>query len=325
MTKYIKNIKNLPTTNEFEILCNKVFSQDLSELINKRKTVKRWFIFQNIVTVILIIIFVWFYANSMGYNAKYKITSNEIKLFAYSLGIIYCVMTFFTTNKLSKYAKEFKNKLITSFIQTLNPNMNFKSDVPTDIDMRKIYEDSTFDKDLFNRFNSDDYIIDISNNLHICDIDTKRVSGSGKNRHVEDIFQGLFCCTDLATENLNYNIKISKNEFKIVEETGRVNLDSTEFEKYFDVYCEDRILATRILTSDVMEKMIGFYNRFKLPFEIAIQNNQLYLRFFTGPMFEPKVFGKIIEKNTLFVYYNVILFMIELSNTIKAELSNVDI
>ena len=34
--------------------------------------------------------------------------------------------------------------------------------------------------------------------------------------------------------------------------------------------------------------------------------------------------GEIIEKNTLFVYYNVLLFMIELSNTIKNELNNID-
>jgi len=275
MTKYIKNIKNLPTTNEFEILCNKIFSQDLSELIKKRKKLQGWFVFQNILVIIFIIIYLCFFTNASGNTPLYNVKSQDIKTFGYLLGIIYAVMTIYITGKLSKYAIEFKNKLITSFIQTLNPNMNFSADIPTNIEISKIYEDSTFDKDLYNRFYVDDYIHDDTNNLQICDVNTKKVTGSGKNRHITNIFQGLFCFTDLTTNNLSYNIKISKNELKIVEETGRVNLDSTEFEKYFDVYCEDRIFATRILTSDVMEKMIGFYNRFKLPFEIAIQNNQL--------------------------------------------------
>ena len=49
-------------------------------------------------------------------------------------------------------------------------------------------------------------------------------------------------------------------------------MDSKEFEKYFDIFTEDRILAMRILTHDVMETMVQFYS--KLKYEVVLCGNR---------------------------------------------------
>ena len=66
----------------------------------------------------------------------------------------------------------------------------------------------TADTQIYNRFYENDYIIDKTNNIQMCDIDVRRVSGSGKNRHTTYLFQGMFCFSELANNNFNYNIKI---------------------------------------------------------------------------------------------------------------------
>ena len=47
---------------------------------------------------------------------------------------------------------------------------------------------------------------------------------------------------------------------------NKIKLDSPEFEKKFDVVCDDQILAVRLMTADVMAEMVdirekyGYYN-----------------------------------------------------------------
>ena len=62
-------------------------------------------------------------------------------------------------------------------------------------------------------------------------------------------------------------------------------MDSEEFEKIFDVFSKDKILAMQILTADVMESLIKFKNKYDIDFEIVLMNNNIYLRFFVSNMF----------------------------------------
>ena len=66
----------------------------------------------------------------------------------------------------------------------------------------------------------------------------------------------------------------------------RLEMDSSEFEKYFDVKASDKILGMQLLTSDVMEELIEFQNKTKMKYDVYIKDNELYLRFHSGKMFE---------------------------------------
>ena len=92
-------------------------------------------------------------------------------------------------------------------------------------------------------------------------------------------------------------------------------MDSKEFEKYFDVVATDKIIAMQLLTPDIMEEMINFRNNFNLEYEIVIRNNEIYLRFHSGELFEPQKLEKgIISKEDLEKYYNLIKFTYDLLN-----------
>ena len=135
-------------------------------------------------------------------------------------------------------------------------------------------------------------------------------------------FQGLFSTIN-CNKNINTYIKITKN--KILKTIDKIEMDSSNFEKIFDITSSDKILAMRILTSDTMEYLIEFYNQYKLDFEIVINNDTIYLRFFTGPMFEPKIFSSSMNKELLFMYYSVLKFVLEVTNKINSTIQELDI
>ena len=170
----------------------------------------------------------------------------------------------------------------------------------------------------FNRYNYTDYIEgNLSDNIFIrmADIDVKFVSGSGKNRSVQNIFEGIFAVTD-TNKNINGYVKISRNNL-IKDNDFRINMDSEEFEKIFDVFSKDKILAMQILTADVMESLIKFKNKYDIDFEIVLMNNNIYLRFFVSNMFEPKIFGSSMDKELIYIYYIILDFIVEITEKIN--------
>ena len=69
----------------------------------------------------------------------------------------------------------------------------------------------------------------------------------------------------------------------------------------------------RILTADVMQKLIDFKNVNKLVPEIKIKESTLYIRYDTGAVFEPNMFRNDMDFEKLKRYYNIIRFTIGLA------------
>lgn len=135
-----------------------------------------------------------------------------------------------------------------------------------------------------------------------------------------ELFEGLFGVIEYKNYiELHIRIHTSNREFN--QSKKKVNMDSIEFEEHFNVLCDDKIMAARIITADMMEMLVKFYKEYCLDFEIIIYKNKIYTRFFTGPMFEPKVFGNVLDKNYLCAYYALVKLMTDLSkevyNTMK--------
>ena len=161
-------------------------------------------------------------------------------------------------------------------------------------------------------------------NMKIFDLHIQNVVRRGKNTYTEEIFQGIFArCTSL--NNINTTIKITRNKLKILDSKDRIQMDSGEFEEYFDVYAEDKITAMRILTSEIMQCLIDFKNKYDLDFEIVFKNNVIYSRFFTGPMFEPKIMGDAMDEGLIFRYYTILKFIIDITQTVNSSKKDLDI
>ena len=135
------------------------------------------------------------------------------------------------------------------------------------------------------------------------------------------VFKGTYIIIDIASQ-IPIFVRISKNKY--VQSKNKVELDSNEFEKYFDVNSEDRILATRILTADVLQMLVDFYKKYNIKFEIVFKENKIYINLHTAEAFKiPKY--KRIDKQQIYLYYAILEFTTNLSKEINKVLNGIEL
>lgn len=116
-------------------------------------------------------------------------------------------------------------------------------------------------------------------------------------------------------------IKIRKNKVKLLPQQNRIAMEYKEFEKYFDIYCDDELYVKDIISKEMMNLLINFYETHKLLCEIVIKKNKIYLRVFTGPVFEINIVGKLFDKTLLYRYYYLVKIIKELMENMNAQLN----
>ena len=104
------------------------------------------------------------------------------------------------------------------------------------------------------------------------------------------LFSGLFIKVEtpksfksnLYLRNTKQNIILTINSILFAQpfKNLKVELDSQEFEKNFNVYCTDKIIALQLLTADIMQLLINFKYEMNMNYEITIKNSNIYIRFF---------------------------------------------
>lgn len=105
----------------------------------------------------------------------------------------------------------------------------------------------------------------------------------------------------------------------------KVELDSQEFEKNFNVYCTDKIIALQLLTADIMQLLINFKYEINMNYEITIKNSNIYIRFMSGKMFEnANVFKFSLDKKMLYKYYKILDFSFTLTNILLDLIKNTE-
>ena len=294
-------------TIEFEDLYSKLYVLYVKKLEKLKK--------QTIIFAIISIIF--FVAFIFIPNAIIKIISFIIAL---SFVIVFVMYK-------NKYKTEYKNQIVHQFVKLFNNKLDYSS-TTSDSLIKENFRRANFTIEPYNTFSSDDYIkgyLDENIFIRMADINVKRNVESGKSSYTVSIFQGIFAFTT-STKNINAYIKISKNDLNLLyDDKNSIEMDNSEFEKYFDVNSENKILTMRILTHDVMNTLVEFYKKYNLPFEIVLRDNIIYLRFFTGPMFEPKIFGKSLDKDLIFTHYCILNFIMDVSKNINKVLQEIEI
>ena len=132
------------------------------------------------------------------------------------------------------------------------------------------------------------------------------------------VFSGLFAEITLS-KNTNADIFVHSDKGlvgKLFKSSNKIEMDSQEFEKSFDVTATDKIKAMQLLTSDVMADLLDFKSKTKKAFEISIRGNKLYFRFHCGNVFEKATFKDFLDFGTLNEYYNYLNFSCEVSKKI---------
>ena len=220
---------------------------------------------------------------------------------------------------------EYKKRIVKKLIKKYSENLEY---YPKEGLTREECDEASFNTNgIINGFSSEDLIIGkISNNCQIKMSEVKETKPSSDDSGVGYVFYGLF-----AKITLPYDLDMSfimQRKYIYIrkddEENHKLQTDSTEFEKYYDVCTGDKILTLSFFTSDTMQKMLDFINMTNVIPEISLHKNNLYMRFSTGDVFEPKVEKVVLmnplDKENIRKTYNMVNIIFELIEKISNDI-----
>ena len=239
---------------------------------------------------------------------------------------------FMLSSRKGAYTRKYKDLLVADLISRVNGALKYER-YNGEINRKLIglYGDANFDKLKYNRWDAEDVIHgNITNALHleIAELSVDHESGSRKNRTTINIFKGIFACVE-RKDSFKATIKVLNNKNKMSvnnsDNLSEVKMDSTEFENMFNVYSDNPVVAMRVLTSDIMEKIIEYEKRLNIHYELLISTNGIYMRLFTKELFEPSIFNKDKEKKNMRMYYEILNLVIDMSKELDKIISEVEV
>lgn len=214
----------------------------------------------------------------------------------------------------TKFNEHYKDEIITTLVTEYDSSLSFtrQQSIPS-----SLYKQAEFEH--YDIYHSNDYIsgkIDGIIPFELGDICTEDEStDSDGNRTTYTIFRGLFSAATF-NQSINTTVKIRAGSTiagKLLSNKEKMQMDSQEFEKLFNVYTLDKITAMRILTSDILDYMITFKKENKIKFELTLKQNKLYIRIHCQDMFESSILKNALDKRTLEKYYKYLDFMCQLN------------
>jgi len=237
--------------------------------------------------------------------------------------IIYIILSVNFSNSERKNTNFYKEIVIKRIIN----NFYSKSEYFPEKEMPEyIYEEPKYNEH-YNRYNSEDYLEAVINDkysIQMAEVETvyeSKDSDGDTDRTTR--FHGLFAKI-VMHKSITGELKIMQNGE--IMQKNRLKMDSSEFEKYFDVKASNKIVGMQLLTADVMQELIDFQNNTNMKYDIVIKDNELYLRFHCGEMFEV---GKLkdgpIDRDTVKKYFYMLNFTYNLSNKLINIINNTEI
>jgi len=237
--------------------------------------------------------------------------------------LIIMVLLYFSSRSVKKYKEIYKKNIISNLIKRANNKLEYKPTSTKDDYMEDEYRNANFDNKHFNHFYQDDYIEgvlykDIFGKIVNIRTQIKLERGFGRYSLSAYQFKGIFSHLKY-DKGIGTYIKISKNANATFKYNEKIEIESTEFEKYFDVDAENKTVMKQLLTSNTMMLLMDFYDKCKINYDIVVKDNNIYMRFFMESLFEPKIFDKSIDKELLLQYYCTVKFI----NNIAEEFDRV--
>lgn len=227
-------------------------------------------------------------------------------------------------SKIEKYRMDFKTKIVGTMIKSFEEQLEF---IPQNGLPSTTFGEAEFES--FDRYYSEDLIQGILKNncnFSMAEVLTQNeYTDSDGNTSYSTVFSGLFAKIEtpkpfntllyLRKDKKGKNLLARTLTGKLPFDKLRIQLDSPEFEKIFDVYASDKIIALQLLTADIMEDLMQFYNEMKMNYELTIKENCMYIRFWCGSMFETAKLKKFsLDRDTLYKYYRMLDFTFCLTN-----------
>lgn len=231
-----------------------------------------------------------------------------------TISVSIAILIILIVNARKNYRTIYKKCVIESLVKEYNEDLNFDQAIGVS---RIDYKISNFDSS-FDEFHSEDRIygkLRNGGNIQASEIASynievyKDANGNRKENRIET-FRGMYGFIKL-DKNSKINLQIASNNNIKRFSKNRIEVDSAEFEKYYDLYTQDKVTAMQIFTSDLIEKYIDIINISNYPFELKIIDDCIYFRYNCGQMFEPPTFRNGLDEKLIRKYYKLIFYPME--------------
>ena len=277
-----------------------------------------------IIIDVIIICIALIYMRINPFNIRYMLIGMVSVIVAY----IVAIKVTGIQRKSKRYNSLYKDRVIKKMIEAKFTNLEYEPEMGMS---RNIYAEGKYEN--YDRYKSDDYMIakiDDKYKVEMAEIETERKettedSEGNKRTSYVTIFHGLFAKIEME-KSINSNLEIYPNKTELFFKKNKITMDSSEFEKNFDVKATNKIVAMQLLTSDVMEELISFMRINNMKYDIKIRENIMYIRFYCGRVFETgKLREGIVEKKLIERYYNILNFTYTLPKKIIKLIESTEI
>ena len=208
----------------------------------------------------------------------------------------------------------YKEKVINEIVEKSNPALRYlyKNGIsPSE------YAASHFDSH-WDRYHTEDLIegkLEDGSHLTMAQVHTEeRHTTTDSDGHTQTTyvttFLGLFGVVKLKT-GTNADFMIMNNSKLAKFKKNRIEMESAEFEKYYDVYAGSKDAGLRqnameILTPEAIEQFTIIRNLFKRPVNVRVYHDKIYFRIAVGDIFEPPTFKSSLNFEMLRKYFFII-------------------
>ena len=214
------------------------------------------------------------------------------------------------------YTALYTEKIITEFLKQFEEKIKY---YPAEKMPREIYDMAEFER--YDEYFSGNIMnIMLKNNCRakMTEVITSYITRDSEGFEFHnDIFSGIFALIETPKkfkEELYVKQDEELTERSIIPECEKIQLDSPEFEQYFDIYGTNKIVAMQLLTADIMQMFIDFRKDTGIKFEFVIKNNRIFLRFYGGKIFViPDLEKSLWDKDLMYENYKILDFTLSLT------------
>ena len=249
---------------------------------------------------------------------------NKILFILGIVAVIFCVgfgmyyMTEVMTKK-EKLANFFKQEIISKLVKVVDNNLEYRKEADSTF-LKKyreieflpyLYEDVSWHKDyIFGK---------CFDNVSIEMVNLSGTVGSGP-RTKNETFRGLFVYFSFENK-LKTSLKLNIDTLGMLKNTNDDNnvIDTSNIKELFKIESEDKELINKIFTNDVLNSIVKMYSKNKVKTQIVLNENSFYLKLFTGYILDLD-YKNPLDKLTLYNYYSIIEFIINLSCKVNSNI-----
>ena len=283
--------------NNFEEIYKKIISELNAEDIEKSKKIKLES--KEIATLVLLFVM--------------SLLTFSFPIFLAVLLIMYVIII---SKKNRNKNQFFKQNVMTKIVKYYNDSFEYNANMGIgSAEYSKIW------KEHYDRYYAEDDIKGIlANNysFEMSNVKAQIVSKDSKEKEVlRDIFSGIFAKINLPMDFMSELYICEKS--RSIKDQEKIRMDSSEFEKHFKVYGQNKMVAFQLLTLDIMQMLIEYKEQSKIEFEMCIKNDKLYIRFFIGDVFELGMAENATNHDVIQKHYYILHFIVKLSE----KLSNI--